>query len=66
MDIQIFKKCKMLGEYHAMSQPWVKSIEEHREFYKKHKESIDRETIIYGTISNDRKKLGGDDKIHKI
>ena len=68
MDIQIFKKCKMLGEYHelSMSQPWVKSIEEQREFYKQHKESIDRETIIYGTISNDRKKLGGDNKIHKI
>lgn len=68
MDLQIFKKCKVLGEYQelSMSQPYVKSIEEQREFYKQHKESIDRETIIYGTISNDRKKLGGDNKIHKI
>jgi hypothetical protein len=49
-----------------MSQPFVKSMEEYREFYKQHKESIDKETIIYGTISNDRKKLGGDNKIHSV
>ena len=66
MNIQIFKKCKTLGEYHGMSQPFVKSMEEYGEFYKQHKDMIDVETVIYSTISNDRKKLGGDDKIHKI
>ena len=66
MNKQIFNKCKVLGKYHGMSQPFVKSMEEYREFYKQHKESIDKETIIYGTISNDRKKLGGDNKIHSV
>jgi predicted metal-binding protein len=66
MDKRIFKKCPTLGEYHGMSIPYVKSYEEYREFYKQHKEAIDRETIIYGNISHDRKKLGGDKKIHNI
>jgi len=66
MDIQIFKKCKMLGKYHGMSQPFVKSMEEYRDFYNQHKDIIDVETVIYSTISNDRKKIGGEDKIHKI
>ena len=66
MDKRIFKKCPTLGEYHGMSQPWVKSMEEYREFYNQHKDIIDVECIIYVEIFNDRKKLGGDDKIHKI
>lgn len=66
MNTQIFKVCPTLGEYHGLTQPFIKSMEEYREFYKQHKESIDKETIIYGTIHGDRKKLGGNDKIHKI
>ena len=66
MNIQALKKCKVLGEYHGMSQPWVKSEEEHREFYKQHKESVNKESLIYSRIVNDRKKLGGDKKIHNI
>lgn len=66
MDIQIFKKCKTLGEYHKARHPYLTSMEENRKIYQENKESIDRETVIYSTISNDRKKLGGDDKIHKI
>jgi hypothetical protein len=56
----------MLGKYHGMSQPFVKSMEEYRDFYNQHKDIIDVETVIYSTISNDRKKIGGEDKIHKI
>lgn len=66
MDMQIFKKCKVLGEYHEMTQPNVISVQEYSEFYKQHKEMIDVESIIYSRVVNDRKKLGGDDKIHKI
>lgn len=66
MNIQVFKKCKVLGEYHVMSQPWVKSVEEYREFYKQHKESVDKESLIYSKIVNDRNKMGGDRKIHNI
>ena len=66
MNTQIFKKCPTLGEYHEMTQPYVISVKEYSEFYEQHKEMIDAEAIIYGTVSNDRKKLGGDDKIHKI
>jgi hypothetical protein len=66
MDKRIFKKCPTLGEYHKAAHPYVKSMKEYREFYVQHKEAIDRETVIYSTISNDRKKLGGDKKIHSI
>ena len=66
MNEQIFKICPTLGMYHKASQPFVRSMEEYRKIYKENKEAIDRETIIYGNISHDRKKLGGDKKIHKI
>lgn len=66
MNKQIFKKCPTLGMYHALATPFVKKMAEYKEFYKQHKESIDSELIVYSTVSNDRKKLGGDDKIHKI
>ena len=66
MNTQIFKVCPTLGEYHKAAHPYVKSMKEYREFYVQHKEAIDKETIIYGTISGDRKKLGGDKKIHSI
>ena len=55
-----------MGMYHKATQPWVKSVEEYREFYNLYKEMINVEAIIYSRIVNDRKKLGGDDKIHKI
>lgn len=66
MDKRIFKKCPTLGEYHEMTQPYVISVKEYSEFYEQHKEIIDVEGIIYGRIVNDRKKLGGDKKIHGI
>jgi hypothetical protein len=66
MNIQVFKKCPTLGEYHGMSIPYVKSYEEYRDFYNQHKEMIDLETVIYSETVNDRKKLGGDKKIHNI
>lgn len=66
MNEQIFKKCPTLGEYHEMSQPFVKTVEEYREFYNQHKEMIDVESIIYSRIVNDRKKLGDNKKIHNI
>jgi hypothetical protein len=66
MDKRIFKKCPTLGEYHGMTQPWVISVEGYSKFYNQHKESIDKESLIYSQIVNDRKKIGGDDKIHKI
>jgi len=64
MDKQIFKKCPTLGEYHGMALPYVKSQAEYREFYIQHKEMIDMEAQVYSEIFNDRKKLGGDKKIH--
>jgi len=64
MNKQIFNRCPTLGEYHGMALPYVKSQEEYREFYKQHKEMIDMEAQVYSEIFNDRKKLGGDKKIH--
>ena len=66
MDKQIFKRCPTLGEYHGMALPYVKSQEEYREFYKQHKEIIDMEAQVYSEIFNNRKTMGGNDKIHKI
>ena len=66
MNTQIFKVCPTLGEYHKATHPYLTSMEENRKIYQENKEAIDRETVIYSTIFNDRKKLGGDDKIHKI
>lgn len=66
MNRQIFKVCPILGKYHGMSVPFVKSMEEYREFYKQHKEDIDKESVIYSKIYNDRKDIGGNKKIHGI
>ena len=66
MDKRIFKRCPTLGEYHMMSFPYNKSQAEYREFYNQHKEMIDMEAKIYSEINESRKKLGSDDKIHKI
>jgi hypothetical protein len=49
-----------------MSFPYNKSQAEYREFYNQHKEIIDMEAKVYSEINGDRKKMGGDDKIHKI
>ena len=66
MNEQIFKICPTLGMYHRSAMSYVNNIDVYRKIYKDHKEAIDRETIIYGNISHDRKKLGGDKTIHKI
>lgn len=66
MNEEIFKICPTLGEYHGMAIPYVKSEAEYREFYNQHKEMIDMECIIYSETVNDRKKMGGDKKIHSI
>jgi len=47
-----------------MALPYVKSQAEYREFYNQHKEMIDMEAIVYSEINEDRKKMGGDKKIH--
>jgi hypothetical protein len=65
MDKRIFKKCKTLGEYHALTVPNLSSSESIK-FYHKNKTVIDFEATMYSQIRNDRKKLGSDDKIHKI
>jgi hypothetical protein len=49
-----------------MALPYVKSQKEYMLFYKQHKEMIDMEAKVYSEIFNDRKVLGGNDKIHKI
>jgi hypothetical protein len=49
-----------------MSLPYVKSQSEYREFYNQHKEMIDMECIIYSETVDNRKKMGGDKKIHSI
>ena len=49
-----------------MSLPYVKSQSEYREFYNQHKSIIDMEAIVYSEINEDRKKMGGDNKIHKM
>ena len=66
MNKQIFNRCPTLGEYHGMALPYVKSMEEYREFYNQHKEMIDMEAQVYSEIFNDRKTMGSDYKIHKI
>ena len=66
MNTQIFKVCPTLGEYYNATHPYLTSMKENRKIYQENKEVIDRETIIFNTIFNDRKKLGSDDKIHKI
>ena len=69
MNEQIFKICPTLEMYHRSAMSYVNNmnnIEVYRKIYKEHKEAIDRETIIYGNISHDRKKLGGDKTIHRI
>ena len=64
MDKQIFKKCKTLGKYYGLTNPL--STYESAIFYQKNKTVIDFESVMYGQIYQDRKVLGGDNKIHKI
>jgi hypothetical protein len=65
MNKQIFKKCKTLGEYHALTVPYVKTPDSIT-FYHKNKEVIDFEITMYSQIHHDRIKLGRNRKIHKI
>jgi hypothetical protein len=63
MNKQIFKKCKTLGEYHALTVPYVKTPDSIT-FYQKNKDVIDFEGTMYGQIRHDREMLGGNRKIH--
>ena len=64
MNKEIFKKCKVLGKYHELTYPL--STSESAIFYQKNKDVIDFEGKLYSEIYNNRRKMGGDDKIHKI
>jgi len=64
MNKQIFKKCKVLGKWYELTVPL--SPYHSAVFYQKNKTVIDFESKLYGEIHQDRKVLGGDDKIHKI
>jgi hypothetical protein len=65
MNKQILRKYRTLGEYHKLTVPNLSSSESMK-FYNQHKEMIDMECIIYSEINESRKKLGSNDKIHKI
>ena len=65
MNKQIFKKCKTLGEYHKLTFPIARTSES-MAFYHKNKTAIDFEGTMYSQIHHDRKKLGGNRKIHKM
>ena len=65
MNKQIFKKCKVLGEYHALTVPQPRTSESIK-FYHKNKTVIDFESVMYSQIHNDRGLMGGNKKIHKI
>jgi hypothetical protein len=64
MNKQIFKKCKVWGKWYDLTVPI--STYKSAIFYQKNKLVIDFESVMYGQIYQDRKVLGGDDKIHKI
>ena len=64
MNKQIFNKCKVLGKYHelSVSSNNSKSVI----FFQQNSEVIELEGKLYSQISNNRRRMGGDDKIHKI
>ena len=64
MNKQIFKKCKVLGKWYELTVPL--SAYHSAIFYQRNKTLIDSESLMYGQIYQDRKVLGGDDKIHKM
>jgi hypothetical protein len=64
MNKQIFKKYKVLGKYYGLTVPL--SSFQSAIFYQRNKTVIDSESLMYGQIYQDRKVLGGDDKIHKM
>ena len=66
MNEQILKICPTLGEYLKSRKGWPLNYENNKKFYKDNVGVIDMELIIYGEINGNRKKLGGDKKIHKI
>jgi len=64
MNKQIFKKCKTLGKYHELSVS--SNYSKYSIFFQLNSGVIELEGKLYGEISNNRRRMGGDDKIHKI
>ena len=64
MNKQIFNKCKVLGKYHELTFPYNSS--KSAIFFQQNSEVIELEGKLYSEIYNNRRKMGGDDKIHKI
>jgi hypothetical protein len=64
MHKQIFKKCEVLGEYYELTFPTNNS--KSAIFFQQNSEVIELEGKLYCEISNNRRRMGGDDKIHKI
>ena len=64
MNKQIFRKYKTLAKWYELTVPL--SSFQSAIFYQRNKTVIDSESVMYGKIYQDRKVLGGDDKIHKI
>ena len=64
MNKQIFRKYKTLAKWYELTVPISSS--KSAIFYQKNRLVIDFESVMYGKIYQDRKVLGGDDKIHKI
>jgi len=64
MDKQIFKRCPTLGEYHELSVSSNNS--KFTIFFQQNSKVIELEGKLYSEISNNRRRMGGDDKIHKL
>jgi hypothetical protein len=64
MNKNIFKKCKTLGKYHELTFPSNNS--KSAIFFQQNSEVIELEGKLYSEISNNRRRMGGDKKIHKI
>jgi len=64
MNKEIFKKCKVLGKYHELSVSSNNS--KFAIFFKENSKVIELEGKLYSEISNNRRRMGGDEKIHKI
>ena len=64
MNKQIFNKCKVLGKYYELTFPTNNS--KSAIFFQQNSKVIELEGKLYSEISNNRRRMGGDDKIHKI
>jgi hypothetical protein len=64
MNKEIFKKYRTLGEYYELSVSSNNS--KFTIFFQQNSEVIELEGKLYSEISNNRRRMGGDDKIHKI